>query len=379
MLPCSAFAIALAAPAVMLAVQPSLERLLAEDTLLASPGDLPLVGRSTSTVYRGIESHSKFNLHSYLAVHENRLWAMWSSSRVGEEDPDQLLRYATSPDGHHWSEAKVLAADPDGPEGPQRWIARGLYKDAGRLSALGARIGRASYRDRGSGDVWGDLKLMRFEWSGSSWISAGGFADDCMNNFPPMRLGKVWVMPCRDHWMNMFVGLAAHPGPTAWKRVPLDSAPPFHRMDEPTLYVTDDNVAHLIIRDGTRSGFLLHSVSQDQGQSWSRAVRTNYPDATSKNFVGRLSNGAYFLINNPHPKQRDPLAISISPDGWSFSHPRAVRKGLPPRRFGGPAKANGSAQYPHAIEHNGSLWVIYSTNKEDIEITEIPLSALSKP
>ncbi len=80
MLPCSAFVIALAAPAVMLAVQPSLDRLLAEDTLLASPGDLPLVGPRTSTVYRGIESHSKFNLHSYLAVHENRFWAMWSSS-----------------------------------------------------------------------------------------------------------------------------------------------------------------------------------------------------------------------------------------------------------------------------------------------------------
>jgi hypothetical protein len=34
-------------------------------------------------------------------------------------------------------------------------------------------------------------------------------------------------------------------------------------------------------------------------------------------------------------------------------------------------------QYPHAIEHSGSLWAIYSTNKEDIEITELPLSTLA--
>ena len=39
------------------------------------------------------------------------------------------------------------------------------------------------------------------------------------------------------------------------------------------------------------------------------------------------------------------------------------------------AKGSGTIQYPNAIEHGGSLWVIYSVNKEDIEISEIPLRA----
>lgn len=103
---------------------------------------------------------------------------------------------------------------------------------------------------------------------------------------------------------------------------------------------------------------------------------TNYPDATSKNFTGKLSSGWYFLINNPDPKRRDPLSISFSRDGWVFSRPVNIRVDAPPRRYSGRAKPSGSFQYPHAIEYGGSLWVIYSTNKEDIEISEFPITGL---
>jgi hypothetical protein len=90
-------------------------------------------------------------------------------------------------------------------------------------------------------------------------------------------------------------------------------------------------------------------------------------------------DGRFFLINNPNPKRRDPLAISFSTDGWTLHQLRAVRAGASPRRFSGRQGVSGSFQYPHAIEHKGSLWVIYSTNKEDIEITELPLKSLAGP
>jgi hypothetical protein len=34
-------------------------------------------------------------------------------------------------------------------------------------------------------------------------------------------------------------------------------------------------------------------------------------------------------------------------------------------------------QYPHSVIAGDDLWVIYSVNKEDIEITRIPLSELA--
>ncbi len=351
-----------------------LDQLLKSPGLLADPLSLAVVDGRTSTVVRGEENVSGFNLHSYIAYHEGKFWAIWSQSKVGEEDPDQHIRYASSADGHTWSKAATLVADPDGPEGPARWIARGVYVDGGKLTALAAYIESADYGMRGKETVWKNLRLMRFEWDGRAWQDKGMFAGNCMNNFPPERLGGTLALVCRDS--DMKVGMALSESPGAWKVTPLEAAPPYDKMDEPTFYATSGSEVHMIIRDNSKSGYLLRALSRDAGKTWTPPVRTNFPDATSKNYPGKLRNGWYFLINNPNPKKRDPLAISFSPDGWQFEKSLAIRKGAPERRFAGRAKGSGSLQYPHAIEHAGSLWVIYATNKEDIEVTEIPLAKL---
>lgn len=349
------------------------ETLLADGTALAAPSELRPAHGQHSMVFRGVEGESGFNLHSYLQHFDGRFWAMWSSAKVGEEDPDQHVVFATSKDGRTWSAPRTLASDPDGPEGPKRWIARGLFVEGGRLHALAALVESADYGKRGKDTVWKNLRLMRFSWTGSAWTEAGVFAEDCMNNFPPGRVAGEWMMPCRDSRMDLKV---LHQQAGAWRSTPIYSEPPFHRMDEPTLYTAADGSLQMIIRDGTKSGRLLRAVSADQGRTWSRPVVTNYPDATSKNFLLRLKDGRYVLINNPDPKRRDPLAISLSQDGWAFSHPLSIRQDAPPRRYEGRAKGSGSFQYPHAIEYAGRLWVIYSTNKEDIEISEFPLDDL---
>jgi hypothetical protein len=342
---------------------------------------LPEAEGTHSVVFRGVEE-AGFNLHSYLARHDGMFWAMWSSAQVGEEDPDQLVRFATSEDGHAWSEAKILVDDPDGRDGPARWISRGLFADQGKLYALAAYVESADYGRRGEGTVWKNLRLMRFVWNGEAWEGRGVFADNCMNNFPPARLGARWGMSCRDAEMNVSMALAPdiddidaieNINDPAWHFTPLASDPPFHKMDEPTWYRAG-SLVHMIVRDGNHSGRLIRVLSNDDGASWGAPALTNYPDATSKNFTGKLDGGPYFLINNPNPNGRDPLAISFSADGWAFGETLAIRKNAPPRRFEGRAKPSGSFQYPHAIEHGGSLWVIYSTNKEDIEISEYPVS-----
>lgn len=348
------------------------ERLLADPDSLRAPLELPVIAGRTSRVSDGVVGKSEFGLHSYVLRHKGVFYVMWSSAVKNEEDPDQHLRFATSRDGHTWSASRVLAADPDGPTGPQRWIARGLFVEKGRLMALGALVEGAMYNQQGKGVVWPGLKLMAFEWTGKSWKSAGLYADDCMNNFPPEPLQGRLFMVCRDKDMTMKTALRRNDG--AWEYRPFPSPPPFNKMDEPAWYVAPDGTAHMIIRDGNRSKKLLRSISTDGGVTWTTPVFTDYPDATSKNFIGRLSNGVYYLISNPNPASRDPLAISFSKDGQVFSQPMAVRKNAPARRFGKPgSNPRKSFQYPNATEANGSLWVVYSTNKEDIEITEIRL------
>jgi predicted neuraminidase len=216
---------------------------------------------------------------------------------------------------------------------------------------------------------------MRAVWDGSRWKDAGLFLANCMNNYPPRLLGGRLFMTCRDSYAAMHTALADSPKGDQWKVTKLPGQPPHDRMSEPSWYVDPQGIAHMIFRDGRSSKYLYRSLSRDQGRTWSAPVRTNYPDATSKNIAGRLSNGWYFLINNPNQQGRDPLAISFSRDGWTFDNPVALRKNAPERRFEGRSKSNRSFQYPHLIERNGSLWVIYATNKEDIEISEFPIAA----
>jgi predicted neuraminidase len=70
-----------------------------------------------------------------------------------------------------------------------------------------------------------------------------------------------------------------------------------------------------LFRDNRRSGFLYRSFSTDDGRTWSRPVRTNFPDATSKVHGLRLSDGRYVLVSNANPKKRDPLTIAVSDGG----------------------------------------------------------------
>jgi hypothetical protein len=79
------------------------EHLLAETGSLAGPMRIPVAKGTTATVFRAEAGRSGFNLHSYFARFDGKFWAVWSSSKVGEEDPDQHIRYAAGADGRTWS------------------------------------------------------------------------------------------------------------------------------------------------------------------------------------------------------------------------------------------------------------------------------------
>ncbi len=130
-------------------------RLLADPALLAAPMELPEAKNVTATVYRPEKGGWQFNLHSFIAHHDGKFWAAWSSGRVDEDSSSQFIRYATSVDGLTWSDSAVLAPDPDG----DRWMASGIYPDGGRLFALGS----LNQGHGANGGPWSHARLVRFE------------------------------------------------------------------------------------------------------------------------------------------------------------------------------------------------------------------------
>ena len=346
------------------------ERLLADVSLLAAPAHLKVVVAKTSLIHSTRSGQSQVNMHSYLSYFNGRFWASWSSSPVNAEDsPSQMVRYSTSTDGHRWEESQILVGDPDGPDKPGRWIARGIFVQQGKLQALNAYLEGNSVTPKR--EEWSNLRLVRFEWNGNRWENRGTYLENCMNNYPPQVLNDRLLMSCRDSNTRMHTARLEAGG--GWTVTALPGEPPHDKMSEPSWYADPQGIAHMIFRDGRRSNYLYRSLSRDGGKTWSAPVRTNYPDAGSKNVTGRLSNGWYYLINNPSPQGRDPLAISFSRDGWTFERPRALRLGAAEIRSPRRGK-NPGFQYPQALERDGSLWVIYCLNQEDIEISEFKIS-----
>ncbi len=138
------------------------------------------------------------------------------------------------------------------------------------------------------------------------------------------------------------------------------------RPEEPYWYVLPDekNLVGLI-RDNGRSARLLRTFSTDNGQTWSPVVPTNFPDATSKFFVLRLSRGYYALVSNSNPRRRDPLTLAISRDGLVFTHLLYLVGGR-------------HVDCPHMIEHEGHLLIAFSGAKQTMEVLQVSLDDVDK-
>ncbi len=157
-----------------------------------------------------------------------------------------------------------------------------------------------------------------------------------------------------------------------------------HIMCEPTYgWQLSDKTWMRIYRDLSRSGYNYSSFSKDDGESWSEPVRSNFPDAPSRSNAGTLPDGTVYIIsnirNNGHADgplyPRDPLALSLSVDGLNFNKVFIIRSGAQPALFEGRYKDTGF-EYPSSVVVGKELYVMYSVNKEEIQVSKISTKVL---
>lgn len=365
---------------------------------LAPMLDLPGTGRDpdridfrTMPMVRGqhaVVSHGNapwpFRNHSYVAHFAGRYWCLWSHGLRQEDYPEQHVQYSTSADGLLWSESKPLVGP--SPRQDFRYIARGFWVRDGRLLALASHD--ESYDATGKKKLFGpSLQLLAFGWNeeNGSWSPLGVVAEDTINNFPPIRLPSgEWAMARRDQNFNVSLLVGGVDSWSRWnerKLVPADSGTGF-RPDEPVLSLLADGRLIALYRDNGKSKRLFRAWSADQGKTWSVPARTNFPDATSKFFTLRTSRGYHVLVSNanPAPEQRVPLCVSLSEDGVTYTRMARLPVPTSPEDFlprTGVRKAAGF-QYPHVIEHDGALLIVYSRNMTTIETIKVSLDELER-
>ncbi|MDO6439222.1 exo-alpha-sialidase [Cyclobacterium sp. 1_MG-2023] len=330
-----------------------------------------------TTVSEAKKGKGGVNQHSYLTFYDNKYWLMWSDGPGVEDRVGQVVKYATSPDGLNWTDPDFLTPYPEG-SGPEsthyntrtekgmRWISRGFWQREGELLALASL-------DEAAGFFGPSLELRAFKWNMASkaWEEKGLVYKNAINNFPPKLLPSGdWLMSRRAYdykESGIEFLLGGTKGFDQWESYPVMGSTADMDPEEPYWWILPDGKNLMaLFRDNRKSGYLYRAFSIDNGRTWSNPVRTNFPDARSKFNGLRLSDGRYVLVSNPHPKRRDPLALSISEDGMVFTKMGYLTGGR-------------HIDYPHVIEHDGHLLVAFAGSaKQKIEVLKIKISDLDK-
>jgi hypothetical protein len=339
-------------------------------------------GAETLTVFRPGDGDNAYNHGAVVTAFRGRLYVQWQTSRRDEDAPDTHVVYSTSTDGRGWSRPVSLTR----PRTEGMTTSGGWWVDGGQLVAYinewgpaagPGRDGRTSFVASRDGETWPDPEPVRD--AGGRPI-AGIFEQD-PKALPGGRIiGAFHALP----------GLIAAPwytddpsGVTGWIRASMPDLP--HAGDtgraiEPSWFLRGDGAVVMVFRDQQSSYRKLAAVSHDRGATWSRPALTDMPDARTKQSAGNLPGGSAYLVGNPvSGRSRFPLVLALSRDGRVFERAWLLRAGgaeLPPVRYPGRYKRAGYS-YPKSAVLGDWLYVAYATNKEDIELTRIPVRRIA--
>jgi hypothetical protein len=374
---------------------------------LAEP-ELPAERR---TLHLAREGEFCYSHHAAIAHFDERFFAAWSNGRMNEDSPGQVVRFATSEDGLSWSKPQAAMETPGG---MNRWTCGGLWVRDGQLILLATRCTRARYveGELTSGRCWEDLATEAFIWSDECWQPAGLALDDFYSNEAPRAVAgalrprehgqdarattghgqdggaatghgqdaraTTWIWPGVDSEHSPVLAIGGEHGLNDWRRVVIAPRSAGWKLSEPSWFVAADGTIRVLLRDDGGSRRLFIAESSDGGQSWTAPQPTDMPDAQSKFVALPLGAGRVALVSSPtrDETKRKLLAVSVSADGRSFDRVLKLRHDEQAKpRLPGMHKAAGF-QYPNAILAAGRLWVVYSVNKEDIELSAVRVEDL---
>ena len=339
-------------------------------------------GTETITVYEAAPGNDHYTNGVVMTAFKGKLYCQWQSSAVDEDAPDTWVAYSVSENGTTWSSPKVL----------QETVAEGHCTSGGwwvNGDTLVAYI-----------NVWYDATSPRGGWTyfktstdGENWTSMqrvrmtdGDYLNGIFEQDPHALPGGRII-----NATHLQPGIKAHPiytddpsGVRGWKLGAysnLEHSGDVSREIEPSWFYQKDGDAVMVFRDQSSSYVRWASVSSDKGETWSTAVATNMPDSRSKQSAGNLPDGTAYLVGCPKSdKYRWPLAVTTSADGEYFDKAFLLRAGgndLPDQKYTGLYKTLGYS-YPKSMVYDGYLYVAYTTNKEDVQFTRVPLTELNQ-
>ncbi len=334
----------------------------------------------TVPIFKPRADTDKFSNGVVLMPFKGRLYAQWQSSPKDEDSQDTWVAYSVSDDGLRWSPPTVLRA---AGTAPQMHSSGGWWTDGKTLVAYvnvwptGFQSGEGGYTDyllSTDGRRWSTPRRV----TGHDGKPVAGIIEQDPHTLPGGRIVTAFHTRPGMIVAPFFTDDAL--GIRDWRRGHMQNLPndgEVSRELEPSLFARG-SCAVMVFRDQAESFHQLASQSCDAGETWTTPTLTGMPDSRAKQSAGNLPDGTAFLVNAPRrDKLRIPLAITLSRDGKLFDRAWLLRgpADLQPLRFEGLYKRPGY-HYPKSVIWKDHLYVGYATNKEDVELTRVPLSGL---
>lgn len=350
----------------------------------SKPNDLGLAvaqGTETIKVFAPNDSSNQFSNGVVMIGFKNALYCQWQSSVKDEDAPETYVAYSKSIDGKTWSIPQALH-----PGLENGYCSSGGWWVNGDTLVAYINTWPANIQPEG-GFVQYITSTNGVDWSKPKPVSmANGDTLKGIFEQDPKSLPNGRIINAAHFQPGMIVSpiyTDNASGIRGWKRAQfknLNDSGNISREIEPSSFLRKDGAIVMTFRDQKSSFKRLASISYDNGETWSGIKITEMPDSRSKQSCGNLENGTAFMVGNPvNNKLRIPLVITLSKDGKLFNKAFLLRKGgenIQPLRYKGKYKRPGY-HYPKSMVWNEYLYVSYSTNKEDVEFTRIPLTSLN--
>ena len=345
----------------------------------------PPTGMETATIYAPGDTGDRFSNGVVLIGFKGRLYAQWQSSALHEDTADTWVPYAVSRDGLKWSTPRNLR----GPGSGGVMHSNGGWWTDGRTLVAYINVWPTGFQSKAGGYTEYMTSTDGERWSAPHRVMGrDGKPVEGVIEQDPHRLPDGRIVTA----FHTRPGLIVAPfftddplGLSGWVRGRMENLPlagpdtgKFSREIEPSLFLRSA-CAVMVFRDHAESFRQIAAESCDRGVSWSRPTLTNMPDSRAKQSAGNLPDGTAFLVNAPNPDRvRIPLAVTLSGDGRCFDRAFLLRgRGdLQPLRAAGTFKRPGYS-YPKSTIWKGYLYVGYAANKEDAQLTRIPLASLA--
>ena len=321
-------------------------------------------------------------LHGAAIIRHKDTWFVcWGNNRGRENTVTEVNRGRRSTDDClTWSEVEMIGPGVGPPDARTEAHSHGVFLSReGVLWAFLARFGQGEGRFAGL-----SMEAFTLDEKADRWESRGIVAKGIWPLRKPEKIddGNWFVPGCDEDW-HAAVAISHGDDLTRWDTIKIPVRGRIYT--EASAWIDGSDVLLVMRNHSPRDpGFncAAVSVSRDFGRTWSPARESNLLMTTSKPYCGVLSTAQRYLIANTvrdHGGRRWPLTIAVGrPGAKTLSRVWRIRDGLRPGEEG---TRNRNLAYPHAVEHDGKLYVVYSVgfgaNLNHCELAVIPISSLA--